>query len=78
MAALLVLGSVGAYFLSLEPASGAYDQALADVALALGERIRSSPGGLAFDRYRGGQIPEPEECSDALFSELLGEVLGVF
>jgi len=49
VAALLVLGAVGAYFISLEPASEAYDQALADVALALGERIRASPAGLAFD-----------------------------
>jgi two-component system sensor histidine kinase TctE len=46
---LLILGSVGAYFLSLEPASDAYDQALADVALALGERLRASPEDLAFD-----------------------------
>lgn len=49
MAALLVLGAVGAYFLSLEPASDAYDQALADVGIALGERIRNSGDGVAFD-----------------------------
>ncbi len=40
---------MGAYFLSLEPASDAYDQALADVAIALSERIRSSPDGVDFD-----------------------------
>jgi two-component system sensor histidine kinase TctE len=49
VAALLVLGAVGAYFLSLEPASEAYDQALVDVAIALGERIRSSGEAVAFD-----------------------------
>src|SRR5262245_43245698 len=49
VAALLMLGAVGAYFLSVEPASEAYDQALGDVALALGERIRSSNGTVTFD-----------------------------
>ena len=49
VAALLVAGAVGAYFLSAEPASEAYDQALGDVALALGERIRSNEGAVTFD-----------------------------
>src|SRR6185369_4782697 len=49
VAALLVLGAVGAYFLSLEPASDAYDQALVDVGIALSERIRSSSDGVTFD-----------------------------
>jgi len=49
VASLLVLGAVGAYFLSLEPASDAYDQALVDVGLALGERIRSAGGMVSFD-----------------------------
>jgi two-component system sensor histidine kinase TctE len=49
VAALLVLGAVGAYFLSLEPASEAYDQALVDVGLALGERIRSAGDAVSFD-----------------------------
>ncbi|MSQ62831.1 MAG: sensor histidine kinase [Betaproteobacteria bacterium] len=49
MATLLVAGAVGAYFLSLEPASEAYDQALVDVGIALGERIRSSGGTVSFD-----------------------------
>ena len=49
VAALLVLGAVGAYFLSLEPASEAYDQALGDVGIALGERIRSSGEAVLFD-----------------------------
>lgn len=49
VAALLLLGAVGAYFLSLEPASDAYDQALVDVGIALGERIRSSGGSVTFD-----------------------------
>ena len=49
VAALLVLGAVGAYFLSVEPASEAYDQALGDVALALGERIRVADGAVSVD-----------------------------
>ena len=49
MAALLLAGTVGAYFLSLEPASEAYDQALVDVGIALGERIRSSGETVSFD-----------------------------
>jgi two-component system, OmpR family, sensor histidine kinase TctE len=49
VASLLVLGAVGAYFLSLEPASEAYDQALVDVGLALGERIRSAGDAVSFD-----------------------------
>jgi len=49
VAALLVAGAVGAYFLSLEPASEAYDQALVDVGIALGERIRSAGETVSFD-----------------------------
>ena len=49
MAVLLVLGAVGAYFVSLEPASEAYDQSLVDVGIALGERIRASGEAVQFD-----------------------------
>jgi two-component system sensor histidine kinase TctE len=49
VATLLVLGAFGAYFLSLEPASDAYDQALVDVGIALGERIRSAGDRVSFD-----------------------------
>jgi two-component system sensor histidine kinase TctE len=49
VATLLVAGAVGAYFLSLEPASDAYDQALVDVGIALGERIRSDGDAVSFD-----------------------------
>ena len=49
VAGLLMLGAVTAYFLSLEPASEAYDQALVDVGLALSDRIRSSGEAVAFD-----------------------------
>lgn len=48
VAMLLGLGAVAAYFLSLEPANDAYDQALVDVGLALGELVRSSEGGYSF------------------------------
>ena len=49
VATLLVAGAVAAYFLSLEPASDAYDQALVDVGIALGERIRSAGDAVSFD-----------------------------
>src|SRR6185295_9661811 len=49
VATLLLAGAIGAYFLSLEPASDAYDQALVDVGIALGERIRGSGEMVSFD-----------------------------
>ena len=49
VAALLTLGAVGEYFLALEPASDAYDQALMDVGIALGERIRANDESVSFD-----------------------------
>ena len=53
VATLLVVGAVGAYFLSLEPANEAYDQALMDVGIALGERIRVSGDSVSFDALPG-------------------------
>jgi len=55
VAALLAAGAVGAYFLSLEPASEAYDQALVDVGIALGERIRSAGEAVSFDLPRAAE-----------------------
>ena len=55
VAALLGAGAIAAYFLSLEPASDAYDQALVDVGLALAERIRVSGSTYTFD------LPGPAE-----------------
>ena len=55
MATLLVAGAVGAYFLSLEPASEAYDQALVDVGIALSERIRSTGDSVSFDLPRAAE-----------------------
>ncbi len=49
VAALLVVGAVGVYFVSLEPASEAYDQALANIGLDLGDRIKESNGVYTFD-----------------------------
>ena len=49
MAALLVLGAVGAYFLSLGPASDAYDQAMIDLATDLGDRIKVAGGMIVFE-----------------------------
>ena len=49
MAALLLVAGVGVYFLSIEPASEAYDQALVDIGLALSDRIRASGDDFMFD-----------------------------
>jgi len=43
------MGAFGAYFLSLEPASEAYDQALVDVGIALSERIRNAGDTVSLD-----------------------------
>src|SRR5687768_17640193 len=49
IAALLVLGAVVAYFPSIEPATQAYDQALVDIGLALGNHIRITPTEYRFE-----------------------------
>ena len=49
VAVLLTVGAIAQYFLALEPASEAYDQALMDVGIALGERIQSSGETVTFD-----------------------------
>jgi two-component system, OmpR family, sensor histidine kinase TctE len=67
VAALLALGAVGAYFLSLEPASDAYDQALVDVAIALGERIRGTGDGVAFDLPRAAEQVLRTDKYDAIY-----------
>jgi two-component system sensor histidine kinase TctE len=67
VAALLALGAVGAYFLSLEPASEAYDQALVDVAIALGERIRATDDGVAFDLPRAAEQVLRTDKYDAIY-----------
>lgn len=49
VAAMLALGTVLVYLSALEPATEAYDQALIDVAIALGERIHPAGDGYAFE-----------------------------
>lgn len=49
VAALLTFGALAQYFLALEPASEAYDQALGDIAIALAGRIDASGGRAQFD-----------------------------
>ena len=70
VAALLVLGAIGAYFLSLEPASDAYDQALLDVGIALGERIRNSSDGIAFDLPGAAEQLLRTDKYDSIFFQL--------
>jgi two-component system, OmpR family, sensor histidine kinase TctE len=49
VAALLALATVIAYFPTIEPATAAYDQALIDVGLALGDRIQNVDGKYSLD-----------------------------
>jgi two-component system, OmpR family, sensor histidine kinase TctE len=49
IAALLAVGAVVAYFPTLEPATQAYDQALVDIGLALGNHIRVTPTEYRFE-----------------------------
>jgi two-component system, OmpR family, sensor histidine kinase TctE len=46
---LLVIGAVVAYYPSVEPATQAYDQALVDIGLAIGNHIRVMPTEYRFD-----------------------------
>lgn len=49
VAVLLGLGTTAAFVVALDAASDAYDQALVNIALALGERVHRSDGRYAFD-----------------------------
>ncbi|MBS0336916.1 MAG: sensor histidine kinase N-terminal domain-containing protein [Proteobacteria bacterium] len=49
VAVILAVGSIAAYYLSIDPAADAYDQSLINTAIALSERIRVQEGGLVFD-----------------------------
>jgi two-component system sensor histidine kinase TctE len=49
VALILAVGSIGAYYLSIDPAADAYDQSLINTAIALSERIRIQNGAPVFD-----------------------------
>jgi len=49
IAGLLAVGAVVAYFPTVEPATQAYDQALVDIGLALGNHVRVTPAEYRFD-----------------------------
>jgi two-component system sensor histidine kinase TctE len=49
IAALLGLGAVIAYYPSMEPATEAYDQALVDIAIAVGSHVRVTDNGYRFE-----------------------------
>jgi two-component system sensor histidine kinase TctE len=70
VAVLLVLGAFGAYFLSLQPAGEAYDQALVDVAIALGDRIRSSGDSVQIDLPDDTEQMLRTDKYDAIFYQM--------
>jgi two-component system sensor histidine kinase TctE len=49
VALTLAIGTVAAYYVSIDPGAEAYDQSLVNTALALGERIRVQDGRISFD-----------------------------
>src|SRR5262245_14517257 len=49
IAALLALGAVVTYTLSIEPATEAYDAALTDIGLALGSQVQVTQAGYRFE-----------------------------
>ena len=49
IAALLAVGAVVAYYPSMEPATEAYDQALVDIGLAIGQHVRVTPTEYRFE-----------------------------
>ena len=49
IAALLALGAVIAYYPSMEPATEAYDQALVDIAIAVGSHVRVGENAYRFE-----------------------------
>ena len=49
IAALLGIGFFVAYYPTIEPATEAYDQALVDIALALGAHVKVTPSAYEFD-----------------------------
>jgi two-component system sensor histidine kinase TctE len=49
VAVILAVGSIAAYYLSIDPAADAYDQSLINTAIALSERLRMQEGKLTFD-----------------------------
>jgi two-component system sensor histidine kinase TctE len=55
IAALLALATVIAYYPTIEPATAAYDQALIDVGLALGDRIEYDHGKYSLDLPRAAE-----------------------
>ena len=49
IAALLAVGAVVAYYPSIDPANQAYDQALVDIGLAIGQHVRVTPTEYRFE-----------------------------
>jgi two-component system sensor histidine kinase TctE len=72
IAALLVVGAVVGYYSSIEPANEAYDQALADIAVAIAAYVRAVDG-----QYRLDLPPEVEQALrtdryDKMYYRVLG------
>lgn len=70
LAVLLALATVIAYYPTIAPATAAYDQALIDVGLALGERIRFDGGKYSLDLPRAAERVLHTDRYDKIFYHL--------
>ena len=67
VAVILAVGSIAAYYLSIDPAADAYDQSLINTAIALSERIRVQEGGPAFDLPSAAEAVVRTDKYDKIF-----------
>lgn len=70
--ALLALGAVIAWYQSLEPAAGAYDQALVEVGLSLGTYVRAGEAGYRFELPGAVEQALRRDRFDTLYYRVLG------
>ena len=71
VAALLSLGAAAQYFLALDRTGDAYDQALGDIAIALGARIRSGAGAVGFDLPDAAEQALRTDKFDTIYYQVL-------
>ena len=69
---MLAIAGLGAYFIIHEPATTAYDQALADGALALSQHVRLNPDGIVLDFPRQAEQVLRTDRYDNIYFTVFG------
>ena len=69
---MLAIAGLGAYFIILGPATAAYDQALADGALALSQHVKLDPGGITLDFPSQAEQVLRTDRYDSIYFAVLG------